>query len=38
MNNKLLLMLPAIIEAKPTSDSDHQEQLIVLVTSGKQRK
>ena len=38
MNNKLLLMLPAISEAKSTSDSDHQEQLTVLVTSGKRRK
>ena len=38
MNNKLLLMLPTIIKAEPTSDSDHQEHLTILIASGKQRK
>ena len=38
MNNKLLLMLPTIINAELTSDSDHQEHLTILIASGKQRK
>ena len=38
MNNKLLLMLPTIIKAELTSDSDHQEHLTILIASGKQRK
>ena len=38
MNNKLLLMLPTIIKAEPTSDSDHQEHLTILIASGKRRK
>ena len=38
MKNKLLLMLPTIIKAALTSDSDHQEHLTILIASGKQRK
>ena len=38
MNNKLLLMLPTIIKAEPTSDSDHQEHLTILIASGKLAK
>ena len=31
-------MLPTIIKAEPTSDSDHQEHLTILIASGKGRK